>query len=69
MNSGDCIMLFRKIRNTTQKDLAKKLNTSQQYIAEVEKQKHLTDSLLDKILTALDSTREEWENFKTTLPQ
>lgn len=62
-------MLFRKIRNTTQKDLAKKLNTSQQYIAEVEKQKHLTDSLLDKILTALDSTREEWENFKTTLPQ
>lgn len=61
-------MLFRKFKNKTQGDVAKNLNTSQQYISEVEKQKKLNDDLVDKILVALNSNREEWENFKKILP-
>ena len=60
-------MLFRKYKNKTQVQVAKKLQISQQYISELEKRKHLHGQLLDKFLYALSSDREEWEKFKKLL--
>ena len=69
MHSGKSLMLFRKFNNKTQRDVAKKLRTSQQYISELEKQKHVDDELLHRILHALNSNLDEWEKFKALLPK
>lgn len=68
MHSGKSLMLFRKFNNKTQRDVAKKLRTSQQYISELEKQKYLDDKLIENVLHAMNSNREEWEKFKMLLP-
>ena len=68
MNSGNSLMLFRKFNKKTQRDVAKKLKTSQQYISELEKQKHLDDKLLENVLKAMNSNWDEWEKFKALLP-
>jgi transcriptional regulator len=68
MNSGNSIMLFRKFKNKTQGDIAKSLKTTQQYISELEKQPHLNDETIDKILNALNCDKDEWEKFKNILP-
>ena len=61
-------MLLRKLKNTSQKQLAKKLNATQQYISELEGQDHFNEEKLDKILTALNSNKEEWDFLKKINP-
>ena len=61
-------MIFRKFKNKTQQDIAEGLNTTQQYVSELEKQKHLNGEKLDRILKALNANREEFEKFKRVLP-
>ena len=64
MHCGKTLMLLRKSKNTTQQQLAKRLATTQQYISELEKQNHFTRTKLDKILKALNSSKEEWEQLR-----
>lgn len=68
MHSGKTLMLLRKFKNKTQRDIAEKLKTTQQYISELEKQEHIDGERLDKLLRVLNSNREEWEKFKKMLP-
>lgn len=68
LHHGKTLMLLRKFKNKTQLHLAKKLNTSQQYISELEKQEHISSEKLNKILSVLNSSKEEWEKFKKLLP-
>lgn len=68
MHCGKTLMLLRKFKNTTQQQLAKKLATSQQYISELEKKNHLNRSKLDKILKALNCSKEEWEKLRRFVP-
>jgi len=64
MHCGKTLMLLRKFKNTTQQQLAKKLATTQQYISELEKQNHFNGAKLDRLLKALNSSKEEWEQLK-----
>jgi transcriptional regulator with XRE-family HTH domain len=64
MHCGKALMLLRKFKNKTQLDIAEKLNTTQQYVSELEKQEHIIGNKLNKILSALNSNKEEWEKFK-----
>lgn len=66
MHNGQSLMLLRRLKNKTQQHIAKKLNTSQQYVSELEKLKHINGEKLDSILKALNSNREEFEKFKKT---
>lgn len=69
MHCGKTLMLLRKFKNTTQQQLAKRLATSQQYISELEKQNHFNGVKLDKILKALNCSKEEWEKLKRFIPR
>lgn len=64
MQCGKTLTLLRKFRNTTQKQLAKRLNVKQQYISQLEKQNHINEPILEKILKALNSNKSEWEQFR-----
>ena len=64
MHCGKTLMLLRKFKNTTQQQLAKRLATTQQYISELEKQNHFNSAKLEKILKALNSSKEEWEQLR-----
>ena len=64
MHSGKTLVFLRKFKNTTQQQLARKLGTTQQYISELEKQTHFNRATLDKILKALNSSKDEWEQLK-----
>jgi transcriptional regulator with XRE-family HTH domain len=66
MHIGQSLMFFRKLKNKTQQHLAEKLNTTQQYISELEQLEHINGEKLDNILKALNSNREEFEKFKKT---
>jgi hypothetical protein len=66
-DSGESLMLFRKFRNITQQEIAINLNTSQQYVSEVEGRKLLDDELVGKFLGAMGSDWKEWEKFKGML--
>ena len=68
MHCGKTLMLLRKFKNTTQQQLAKRLATSQQYISELEKQNHFNRAKLDKILKALNCSKEEWEQLRRFSP-
>jgi len=68
MHRGKTLMLLRKYKNKSQVQVAKKLLTSQQYISELEKRKHLNEQLLDRILGALNSSREERNQLENYLP-
>ena len=68
MHLGKALMLFRIFKSKTQQDIANKLNTTQQYISELEKQEHINGEKMNKILTALNSNKDEWEKFKKLLP-
>jgi transcriptional regulator with XRE-family HTH domain len=68
MHCGKALMLLRKFKNKTQRDVAENLNATQQYVSELEKQKHLNGEKLDRILKALNANREEYEKFKKVLP-
>ena len=68
MQCGKTLTLLRKFRNTTQQQLAKKLNVKQQYISQLEKQNHINASILEKILKALNSNNSEWEQFRKLPP-
>ena len=68
MQCGKTLTLLRKFRNTTQHQLAKKLNVKQQYISQLEKQSHINESILKKILHALNSNKSEWEQFRKLPP-
>lgn len=61
-------MLLRKLKNTTQEQLAKKMNATQQYVSELERQDHFNGEKLNKILRALNSSKEEWELLKKITP-
>ena len=61
-------MLLRKSKNKTQVDVAEKMNIKQQYVSELEKQKHINGETLDRILKAMNSNRDEFEKFKRVLP-
>ena len=61
-------MMLRKFKNTTQQQLAKKLATTQQYISELEKQNHFNGAKLERILKALNSSKEEWEQLRRFSP-
>jgi len=67
MHFGKALMLFRKLKNKTQQDIARKLNTTQQYVSELEKLEYINCEKLDSILKELNSNREEFEKFKKTL--
>ena len=67
MHCGKALMLFRKYKNKTQQDIAEELNTSQQYVSELEKQQYISSEKLNKILSVLNSSLEEWEKFKKLL--
>ena len=67
MHCGKALMLFRKLKNKTQQDIARKLNTTQQYVSELEKLEYINCEKLDTMLTELNSNREEFEKFKKTL--
>lgn len=69
MHCGKTLMLLRKYKNRSQVQLAKKLETSQQYISELEKREHLNGKLLDKVLQALNSNRNEWNQFRKLPPR
>lgn len=64
MHFGKTLMLLRKLKNTTQKQLAQKIETTQQYVSELEQQNHFNRAKLDKILKALNSNKDEWEHIK-----
>ena len=49
-------MLLRKFKNKSQVYVAEKLNTTQQYISELEKQEHINGEKLNRILKALNSS-------------
>ena len=66
MHNGQSLMLLRKLKNKTQQHIAKKINTTQQYVSELEKLEHINSEKLDSILKALNSNREEFEKFKKT---
>jgi transcriptional regulator with XRE-family HTH domain len=68
MHCGKTLMLVRKFKNTTQQQLAKRLATSQQYISELEKQNHFNGAKLDKILKALNCSKDEWEKLRRFTP-
>ena len=68
MQCGKTLTILRKFRNTTQQQLAKKLNVKQQYISQLEKQNHINESILEKILHALNSNKSEWEQFRKLPP-
>jgi len=68
MNCGKTLMLLRKLKNTTQEQLAKKMNATQQYVSELERQNHFNGEKLNKILRALNSSKEEWELLKKITP-
>lgn len=57
-------MLFRKFKNKSQQEIARKLNTTQQYISELEQQENINGNKINKILIALNTTKDEWEKFK-----
>lgn len=63
MHYGRALMLFRKYKNKTQQDIAKKLKTTQQYVSELEKQEYINSDKLFKIILILNSSIEEWEKF------
>lgn len=67
MHSGKALMLFRKFKNISQQEIAKKINTTQQYISELEKQENINGEKINKILFALNSNKDEWEKFKKLL--
>jgi transcriptional regulator with XRE-family HTH domain len=69
MHCGKTLTLLRKFRNTTQQQLAKKLNVKQQYISQLEKQNHINGSILDKVLKGLNSNKTEWEQFRKLPPR
>jgi transcriptional regulator with XRE-family HTH domain len=67
MHYGKALMLFRKFKNKSQQDIARNLNTTQQYISELEQQENVNGDKINKILTALNSNKDEWEKFKKLL--
>lgn len=68
MHCGKALMLLRKFKNKSQQWLADKLNTTQQYISELEKMEHINGEKLEAILKALNTNRDEWDRFKKSLP-
>lgn len=68
MHCGEIFKILRKWKKISQQQLAKKLNTSQQYISALEKQEHLSGEKLTMLLKGINSTREEWERFKKLTP-
>jgi transcriptional regulator with XRE-family HTH domain len=68
MHCGEIFKILRKWKKISQQQLAKKLNTSQQYISVLEKQEHLSGEKLTMLLKGINSTREEWERFKKLTP-
>jgi len=67
MHYGKALMLFRKFKNKSQQDIARNLNTTQQYISELEQQENVNGDKINKILIALNSNKDEWEKFKKLL--
>jgi len=67
MHCGKALMLFRKFKNKSQQDIARKLSTTQQYISELEQQENINGNKINKILNALNSTKDDWEKFKKLL--
>jgi len=68
MHCGEIFKILRNWKKISQQQLAKKLNTSQQYISALEKQEHLSGEKLTMLLKGINSTREEWERFKKLTP-
>lgn len=68
MHCGKTLMLFRKFKSKTQRNLAEKLMTTQQYVSELERQEHINVEKINRILNVLNSNREEWDKFRRLLP-
>ena len=67
MHSGKTLMMLRKFKNKSQDYVADQLKKSQQYVSQIEKQEDINGKLLDKLLKALNSSRNEWEKIKKML--
>lgn len=57
MHCGEIFKILRNWKKISQQQLAKKLNTSQQYISALEKQEHLSGEKLTMLLKGINSTR------------
>jgi transcriptional regulator with XRE-family HTH domain len=68
MHCGDVLKLLRNAKKMSQKELAKKIDKSQEMISHWEKQEHLNGTNLDLLLKGLNSDRIEWELFKKFAP-
>jgi transcriptional regulator with XRE-family HTH domain len=69
MHCGDVLKLLRNAKKMSQKELAKRIDKSQEMISHWEKQEHLNGTNLDLLLKGLESNRAEWEVFKKLTPQ
>ena len=63
MHNGETFKILRKWKKISQKQLAQKLKTSQQYISELEKKENMNSNTLDLLLKGLDCNRELWQKF------
>jgi len=68
MNCGQTLKVIRQWKDISQKQLADKMKTSQQYISELESKEYFNGELLQKVLKALNVIKTQWEYFKNTPP-
>ncbi|HET6724218.1 MAG TPA: helix-turn-helix transcriptional regulator [Chitinophagaceae bacterium] len=68
MTCGETLKLVRKWKRLSQRKLADKIKTSQQYISELEKCRHFNGNKLEKLLKAMNITKTEWETFRKLPP-
>lgn len=68
MTCGETLKLVRNWKSISQRQLATKLKTSQQYISELEKSKHFNGYKLEKLLKLMNITKTEWEAFRKLPP-
>jgi transcriptional regulator with XRE-family HTH domain len=68
MHSGKTLKLLRQYKDISQKELALRINKSQETISNWEKHEYLDGEILDLLLKALKINREEWERFRKLPP-
>ena len=64
MNSGETLRLLRTIKGFKQATVAKKMGISQPAYCKLEQRVYIREEKLLKLLTSLDSDKEEMEQLK-----